>query len=71
MSGHGESLSSVIPYQQHITRKNKRKKTTDILITEEESIQWPDNPSKGAKEDSITDVEKLVQKKHLYCLEIR
>ena len=32
MSGHGESLSSVTPDKQRITRKNKRKKTSDTFI---------------------------------------
>ena len=33
MSGHGKSLSSVTPDQQHIPRKNKWKKTSDTSIT--------------------------------------
>ena len=31
----------------------KRKKISETLIKEKESIQEPDNPSKRAKEDSI------------------
>ena len=34
-----KSLSSVIPDQQRIPQKNKRKKTSDTLITGKESIQ--------------------------------
>ena len=33
LSGYGESLSSVTPDQQHIPYNNKRKKTSDTLIT--------------------------------------
>ena len=32
LSGHRESGSSVTSYQQHIPRKNKRKKTSENLI---------------------------------------
>ena len=57
MSVHRESLSSVKPDQQRITCNNKREKTSDILITGGD-IQEPVNQSKGAKKDTITDVEK-------------
>ena len=33
LSGHGESVSSVASYQQHIPRNNKRKKNSDTLIS--------------------------------------
>ena len=33
MYGYGESVSSVTPDKQHIPRQNKRKKTSDTLIT--------------------------------------
>ena len=39
LSGHRESLSSVTPDQQNIPCKNKRKKTSDTLITIKETIQ--------------------------------
>ena len=63
MSGHGESLSSVTPDKQCIARNNKIKKNSDTLITRKESIQEPVNPSKKAKEYTIPDVEKVLQKK--------
>ena len=47
MSGHGESVSSVTLDKQRIPRKNKRKNTSDTLVRGKESIQVPDNPSKG------------------------
>ena len=71
MSGHVESVSSLTPYQQRIPRKNKRKKTSDTLITRKETIQEPVNTSKWAKYDNITDLEKLFLKKHLHCFGIR
>ena len=57
MFGNGESVSSVTPDKQRITCNNKRKKTSETLITGKEIIQESDNPSKRAKEDSIPDVE--------------
>ena len=39
VSGHGESLSSLTPDQQRITRKNKINKTSDTLIVTKETIQ--------------------------------
>ena len=65
---HGEILSSVTQDQQHIPRNNKRKKTPDTSITGKEIIQEPDNPSKRSKEDSIPDLEKIVENKHLHLL---
>ena len=59
MSGHGESVSIVTPDKQRIPRNNKRKKTTDTLITGKESIREIENPKKRAKQDIITDVETL------------
>ena len=38
MSEHGESVSSITPDKKRITRKNKRKKTSDTPITGKESI---------------------------------
>ena len=49
LSGHIESVSSVIPDQQCITSKNKINKTSDTLIMIKETIQEPINPSKGKK----------------------
>ena len=58
ISGHGSSVSSESPDKQRITRKNKRKNTSEISIKVRESIQVPDNPSKKAKEDSTSDEKK-------------
>ena len=71
MSGQRGSLSSVTRYKQHIPRKNKRKKTSETLITGKEIIQEPVNPGKRGKDDTIPDVEKLIQRKHLHSLGIR
>ena len=71
MSGHRESLSSVTPDQKRIPCKNKRNKTSDTLITRKKTIQEPVNPSKSEKYDTITDVEKIFQKKELHCFGIR
>ena len=71
MSVHGESLSSVTIDQQLIPCKNKRKKNSYTYITGKESNQESYNSSKRTKEDSIPNVEKLFQKKHLHRLEIR
>ena len=46
-----------------ISRKNKINKTPDTLIIKKEPILEPVNPRKMAKEDTITDVEKLSPKK--------
>ena len=43
------------PYKQLITCKYKRRKTSETLIKRKGSIQEPDKPSKGEKEDSIPD----------------
>ena len=66
-----KSLSSVTPDKQRITRKNKRRKTSDTFIMRKETIPEPVNPSKGAKDDTIPDVEKVVLKKQLHCFGIR
>ena len=58
MSGHGENLSIVAPYQQSIPCKNKRKKNPDTLIIGKYPFKEPVNPSKREKEDTIPDVEK-------------
>ena len=71
LSRQGEISSSVTPYQQRIPCKNKRNKTPDTSIIRKEHIQEPLNPSKRTKEISLTDVEKLVLKKHLHCFGIR
>ena len=60
ISGHEESLSIVTPDQHRIHCRNKRKKTSDTVITGKKISQEPDNPSKRSKEDIITDVETLV-----------
>ena len=71
LSGHMESLSSVIPYQQRIPRKNKIKKTSDALITRKETIQEPISPSKRSKYDTIPDVGKEAKNKDLQRFGIR
>ena len=63
MSGHRESLPSVPLYQQHIPRKNKRRKTLETVIIRKETIQETFNSRKMEKEDSIHDAEKLVKKR--------
>ena len=62
MPGHGESLSSVTPDQQHIPRKNKKRKTSDTLIMRKNNIQEPVNPRERAKENTIPGVEKISPK---------
>ena len=62
MSGHVASVLCESPDKQRITRKNKRRNTSDTLIKGKESIQVPENPSKRAKENSIPDVEKKSKK---------
>ena len=59
MSGQGKSLSSVSPDILRIPRKNKRKKTPDTLIMIKKTIKEPVNPSKRAKRNTLTDVEKV------------
>ena len=55
MSGPGSSVTTESPDKQCISRKNKRKNTSDHLIKGKESIQVPENPIKRSKDDSITD----------------
>ena len=71
LSGHRESLSSVTPDQQRTPCKNKRKKTSDTLITWKETIQKPVNPSKKGKMWYYTWCRKIIQEKDLHCLVIR
>ena len=71
MSGQGKNLSSVTSDQQRIPCKNTKMKTSDTSIKVKESIQDPVNRHKRNKEDSIPDVEKVVQKKHIHCFKIR
>ena len=56
--GHGEILSSVIPYILCIYRKNKINKNPDTLIIRKQPIKEPVKPRKRAKEITLTDVEK-------------
>ena len=60
--GHVETLSSVTPDQQSISRKNKRKKTSDTSIIRKKPIQEPVKTRKRAKEITLTDVEKACHK---------
>ena len=55
MSRPGASVMIVSPDKQRFPCKIKRKKILETLIKGRESIQEPDNPSKRAKEDIITD----------------
>ena len=57
MSRPRASVTTKSPYKQRITCKNKRK-TSETLIKGKESSQYPDNPGKKAKDDSIPDEEK-------------
>ena len=63
MSGHGEFLSSVTPDIIRIPRNNKRKKTPDTSIIRKRPIKEPVNPSKRAKDITLTYVEKCSPKK--------
>ena len=58
LSGQGESLASVTPYQQRITRNNKRKETPYTSVIRKEPIRDTVNPRKISKEGTVTDVEK-------------
>ena len=49
------SMKTVLPDKQRFPRKIKRNKFSETMIRGKDSIQEPDNPSKGAKEESITD----------------
>ena len=53
-----KSLESVRKDQQHITRKNKIKKTPDSKVIRKEPIGDTVKPRKIPKEDTVTDVEK-------------
>ena len=63
MSVQGDDLASTSPDNLRIPCKNKRKKTPDTSVIRKEPIVVPVNPSKKAKEDTITDVEKYSLKK--------
>ena len=63
MSRPGASVTTASPEKQRITCKYKRNKTSENLIKVKESIQEPENPSKRAKEDSITDGKNIINKK--------
>ena len=62
MSGQGESLSIITPYILSIYRKNIGKKNPDTSIIRKQHIQEPVNPRKRAKENTLTDVEKVSPK---------
>ena len=55
----------------HISRMNKRKKNPETMIIRKQPIKEPVNPMKRAKENTLTDVEKVVIKKHLQRFGIR
>ena len=57
MSGQGNFLSSVTPYNLLISRKNKIKKTPEDSIIRRQHIQEPVNPRKRAKENTLTEVK--------------
>ena len=54
-----EILSSETPDTICIYRNNKRKKTPDTLIIRKQHIQETVNSRKRAKENNLTDVEKI------------
>ena len=63
MSRTGASVTTVFPDKQRFPSKIKRKKISETLIRGKKSIQEPENPSKRAKQGSITD-EKIIIIKH-------
>ena len=58
MSVIGESITTVSPYGDRITR-NKKKKLSEISITGNKITQDPDNQSKKAKVGSSIDETKI------------
>ena len=60
LSGQGEILSSVTSDIIFIPRNNKRKKNAGTYVVRKQPIQEPVNPKKRAKENTLTDVEKIV-----------
>ena len=60
MSVKGESLLSETPDTVCITRKNKRNKTPDTSIIIKKLIQEPVNTRKRAKDNNLTNAEKVV-----------
>ena len=47
MSGHGESLLSLTPDQQHGTYNNKRNTSLETFIIRKETVQEPANRRKN------------------------
>ena len=58
MSGQGESLSSVTPYQPNIPCNNKIKKTTASSVLRKEPMEDTINPRKISQKDTAIDAEK-------------
>ena len=70
MSLQGDDLAGITPDILCIPRRNKIKHS-DTSIIRKEPIQEPFNPSKSAKEGTLTDVEKSSPKKNLQLFDIR
>ena len=58
MSVHGASITTLLPDRDRISRKNEKKKLSEISITGNKITQEPDNPSKKEKVDSSIDETK-------------
>ena len=63
MSGLGESLSSVTPDQQLISRKNRINKTPDSSVLRKDPIGYTVKHRKISQEDNVIDPEKGSQHK--------
>ena len=65
----GDDLASVIPDQQRTPRKNKIRKSQNILVIRKEFIVGTVNPRKVSKGDAVTDVEKYSLHKTPPCFQ--
>ena len=70
MSRPGASVTTVSQDKQRIPFKDKRKKTSKILIKGNETIQEPDTQVKG-KNSIVYLMKKSIIKKRLHHLKIR
>ena len=59
MSVHGSSKTPVSPDRERIPRKKKKKKPSEISITENKITQEPDNQNKKSKVGSSIDETKI------------
>ena len=58
MSVHGASITTLLPDRDRISRKNEKKKLSEISITGNKITQEPDNQSKKEKVGSSIDEKK-------------